>query len=478
MLAKKLRDAVAVPLVVDVDGSLVSGDLLIEGTLRLLAAAPLKLFRLPFWLAKGRAALKRRVAQAVPLAPETLVLNPDVLEEIALAQAAGRQVWLASAADELAVAPLTERLGVTGHFASNGRTNLAGEAKAATLVSRFGAGGFDYIGNERRDLAVWKQARRAIGINLSARLARKVRALDTEARFLPGRDSRPLDYIRALRPHQWSKNLLVFIPLVAAHEIQASLYMLAVGTFVALSAVASGTYVLNDLLDLPHDRQHESKRQRPLAAGKLPLLPMVGFGVALAAGGLVLAWSLSALAGLYILLYLLVTLAYSLSLKRQPFLDVITLAMLFAMRVLAGAAAVLIELSPWFLAFFTFVFLSLAIAKRQSELRALQESGWSTVSGRAYLTADLPVMTAFGAAGGMAAAVVFALYIQTVEVSKSYDRPEFLWLICPLLIYWLGRMTLLANRGVVDEDPVTFALRDRTSWLTGVGVLAAFAVAL
>ena len=478
MPSKKLRDDGSIPLVVDVDGSLVSGDLLIEGTIRLLAATPLKLFTLPFWLARGRATLKRRVARAVPLPPETLVLNPAVLEEVAAAKAAGRQIWLASAADELAVAPLAERIGATGHFASNGRTNLAGEAKAATLVNRFGAGGFDYIGNERRDLAVWKQARRAIGINLSARLARKVRTLDTEARFLPGPGGRPRDYMRALRPHQWSKNALVFVPLVAAHEIQASLYMVAAGTFVALSAVASGTYLLNDLLDLPYDRRHGSKRSRPLAAGKVPLLPMIGFSLALTAGGLVLAWSLSALAGLSILFYLLVTLAYSLALKRKTFLDVITLALLFAIRVLAGAAAAHIELSPWFLAFFTFIFLSLALVKRQSELQALRESGWSTVSGRAYLTADLPVMTAFGAASSMAAVVVFALYIQTAEVGKSYGHPEFLWLICPLLIYWLGRMTLLANRGIVDEDPVTFALRDRTSWLTGASILAAFIAAL
>ena len=285
MPSKKLRDEISIPLVVDVDGSLVNGDLLIEGTLRLLATTPFKLFSLPFWLAKGRAALKRRVAQAVSLPPETLVLNPAVLEEIAAAKAAGRQVWLASAADELAVAPLTEHLGTTGHLTSNGHTNLVGETKAATLVRRFGAGGFDYIGNEWRDLAVWKQARRAIGVNLSARLARKVRRVDTEARFLSSLDRRPLDYLRALRPHQWSKNVLVFVPLIAAHEIQASLYLVAAGLFVALSAVASGTYLLNDLLDLPHDRRHERKRHRPLAAGTVPLLPMVGLSLVLAVGG-------------------------------------------------------------------------------------------------------------------------------------------------------------------------------------------------
>ena len=474
------------PLVVDVDGSLIGGDLLIEGIARLLAVSPLSLFALPFRLAatvvKGRAGLKRRIAEAVPLPPDTLVWNPAVLEEIAAAQAAGRSVWLASASDARAVSPLAETVGAAGCLASDGRTNLAGEAKAAALAARFGERGFDYIGNERRDLAVWKRARRAIGVGLAAGLARKVRALDGEARFLPGLGGGPRDWFRALRPHQWVKNVLVFVPLAAAHETGAGPYLVAAGMFAALSAVASGTYLLNDLLDLPHDRGHPAKRHRPMAAGKVPLLPMIGIGAALAAGGLALAFWLSAAAGLWVLLYLAVTCAYSLSLKRKTFIDVVTLAMLYAVRVLAGAAAVSIAPSPWLLAFFLFLFLALAIVKRQNELRG---SDWSASGGRAYLAEDFPIMAALGAASSFASVVILTLYIQSPETEARYARPEFLWLICPLLLYWLGRMALLAGRGGKDskrlpdnDDPLTFALRDRTSWLTGLGVLAAFAAAL
>ena len=479
------------PLVVDVDGSLICGDLLIEGIARLLSVSPLRLFALPFWLtaamARGRATLKRRIAEAVPLPPATLVLNPAVLEEIAAAKASGVEVWLASAADERVVAPLAETVGATGCLASDGRSNLAGEAKAAALVARFGEGGFDYIGNERRDLAVWSRARRAIGVGLPAGLARKVRALDGEARFLPGPGGGPLDWFRALRPHQWVKNVLVFVPLVAAHETDAGPYLVAAGVFAALSAVASGTYLLNDLLDLPHDRRHPAKRHRPMAAGKAPLLPMIGIGAALAAGGLALAFWLSTAAGLWVLLYLAVTCAYSLSLKRKTFIDVVTLAMLYALRVLAGAAAVSVALSPWLLAFFLFFFLALAIVKRQGEMRALRGSGRFSSGGRAYLAEDFPVMAALGAASGFASVVILTLYIQSPETGERYARPEFLWLTCPLLLYWLGRMALLASRGgsreesgqVPDnDDPLIFALRDRTSWLTGLGVLAAFAAAL
>ena len=471
-------DAAATPLVVDVDGTLVGGDLLIEGAARLIAASPLALLALPFWLAGGRAALKRRIARRVALPPPTLVLNPAVLEEIAAAKAAGREVWLASASDELAVAALAEAVGAAGCLASDGRTNLAGRAKAAALVERFGEGGFDYIGNERRDLAVWKHARHAIGVSLPARLARAVRALDEDARFLPGTCGDPLDCFRALRPHQWVKNTLVFVPLVAAHETEPGLYLVAAGVFAALSACASGTYLFNDLLDLPHDRGHASKRRRPLAAGKAPLLPMMVLGAVLVAGGLALAFRLSATAGFCVLFYLIVTLAYSLSLKQKLFVDVLTLGVLYMVRVIAGGAAVSVALSPWFLAFFIFVFVALAVVKRQGELYGLYESGRTAAVGRAYRAADLPVMAALGTAGAFASAVVFALYVRSPEVSERYARPEFLWLICLLLVYWLGRMTLLANRGAVDDDPVVFAMRDRASWLTGAGVLAAFAAAL
>ena len=469
---------VRVPLVVDVDGSLVSGDLLIEGLARFLVAFPFRLLALPFWLARGRATLKRRIARAVSLPPETLALNPAVLDEIDAAEAMGREVWLASASDEIAVAPLAEAVGATGCLASDGRTNLAGRAKAAVLVERFGEGGFDYIGNERRDMAVWKHARHAIGVNLPASLVGQVRALDGAARFLPGLGGGPRDYFRALRPHQWVKNVLVFIPLVAAHETQPWLYAVTAAVFVALSACASGTYLLNDLLDLPYDRQHTSKRQRPMAAGKVSLLPMMGVGAVLVTGSLGLAFSLSLWVGLSVFGYLIVSLAYSLLIKRQVFLDVVTLALLYAVRVFVGAITASISLSPWFLAFFLFVFLTLAVVKRQHELRALHESGGTNAAGRAYAADDLGAMTALAAGSGFAAVVVFALYTQSSAEQTLYSRPVFLWAICPLLLYWLGRLTLLANRGAVADDPVVFALRDRVSWLTGLGVLTGLVAAL
>lgn len=287
----------------------------------------------------------------------------------------------------------------------------------------------------------------------------------------------PLDYFKALRPHQWVKNALVFVPAMAAHETQIQLWLAAGGVFVALSACASGAYLFNDWLDLPHDRRHASKRHRPVAAGRVALRPLLAIGAALPAGGLALAFWLSIPTGLCVLLYLLVSLAYSLWLKRQVFIDVVVLGLLYGVRVFAGAVAVSVPLSPWFSAFFLFAFFALAIVKRQSELCALQQANQTAADGRAYLAGDLAAMTALGAASGFTSVVVLALYIQSQQVSALYARPEWLWLICPLLIYWLGRITLIANRGAVDDDPVVFALRDRASWVTGLGILAAFFLA-
>ena len=466
------------PLVVDVDGTLIGGNLLFEGIARVLGESPLKLLLLPFWLLAGRASLKRRVALAASLPVSTLILNSAVLKEIELAKAGGQAVWLASGADESAVRPLAEHVGASGVLASDGSVNLVGQAKADRLTDRFGERGFDYIGNERRDLAVWRVARRAVGVNLSTRLVRRLEALASDARLLPGNRGGPIDYLRSLRPHQWIKNVLVFLPLAASHRMEPELYLVVAGIFVALSACTSATYVFNDLIDLPHDRKHETKRHRPMAAGTVSIQAMVGIGLACLTAGLSIAFWLSTAAGVCVVVYLAANLAYSLWLKRKTFLDVITLSFLYAVRLLIGALAISLSVSSWLIGFSMFVFLSLAIVKRQVELRSMSDPTNAGVRGRAYFAADIGTITALGAASAFASVVVLTLYLQSPEVMARYERPDLLWLVCPLLIYWLGRLILLANRGTVDDDPVVFALRDRASWVVAVAFLAVVATAL
>ena len=469
-----------VPLVVDVDGTLVAGDLLIEGVLRLLRKSPLKALRLSFRLlgrARGRAAVKRRVAVEVPVPPETLALNAEVQEVVASASRSGRPVWLASGADELLVRPLAEFVGADGYLASNGTTNLVGAAKARALVERFGSFGFDYVGNERRDLVVWEQARQALGVDLSAATVLKLRGLGLEPLLLSGPYGGWREWVRSLRPHQWTKNLLVFVPTLAAHVDDIDAYLLMAGVFVALSCCASGTYVFNDLLDLPYDRQHPHKRDRPIAAGRVPVLSAAATGTLLVVCGLLAAFQLSESASLGLAVYVVGTLGYSLWLKRLVVVDVIALALLYGVRIQMGATEAAIP-SPWLLFFSLFVFMALAVVKRQSELMDDMAVDEPSGSGRGYVVGDAEVMTALGAGSAFASAVVLALYVQSSEIAVRYARPEMLGLVCPLLIYWLGRLLLLANRGLVHHDPIVFALHDRVSWLVALGIGAVVVMAM
>lgn len=462
------------PLVVDVDGTLVQGNLLIEGLSQLLARRPSLVLALLPWLLRGRAYLKRKVAEAAPPLPEGLVRNPQVASEIEAAREVGRPVHLATGADARAAAPLAAATGVAGVFASDGSVNLVGPAKAEALVAAFGQGGFDYIGDEGRDLPVWRCARRAVGVGLSGRLRARVRAIDSQARFLPGAGGGFAAYVEALRPAHWSKNMLLFVPLLAAHETDLASWLVVLGLFLAFSALVSGTYVVNDLLDLPHDRRHVQKRHRPLASGRLRPGRALGVALALLAAGLAAAFALSTAAGLCLLGYLLLTLAYTLVLKRQLFLDVIVLGGLFVLRVFAGAVAAAVPISAWLAAFALFLFLSLAIAKRTTGLR----DEVPALGGRGYVARDAGPLTVLGGASAFAAVLVLALYIQSPDVAVLYERPAALWLAVPLLIYWLGRLMLLANRGVLDDDPIVFAVRDPASWLMVLGLFGAFALAL
>jgi len=286
------------------------------------------------------------------------------------------------------------------------------------------------------------------------------------------------EYVRALRPHQWVKSALVFVAPVAAHTADPASYLWAAGAFVVLSLVASSGYVLNDIVDIGHDREHPSKRHRPLAAGTVRVLPLAVIGSTLAAVGVAASFLMSVGMGACTVLYLVLAVAYSLRLKRAIIIDVIVLASLYVVRVVAGGVAVAIPVSPWLLAFSLFAFVSLAIVKRRTELANVAEGRQKALLGRGYVAKDAGVMTMLGAASAIGAVIVLALYLQGPEVATRYDQPELLWLVCPVLLYWLGRLLLLANRGVVDDDPVMFAVRDRTSWLAGLLAVAIVAVAI
>lgn len=469
-------------LVVDMDGTLLRTDSLYEALLRLVVEHPVTVLRLPGWIARGKPEFKRLVADRVVLPAEHLPFEPAVIDMVRQARSEGRRTALVSASDHRQVEAVATHLGLFDVVAGTGAEeagpgNLAGKEKADFLCRAFGEEGFDYVGDSRVDLEVWAAAGRRHAVNPSAALKQAAQGRGIE--LLPvaaaGRAPRWRSALRAMRPHQWSKNVLVLLPVLASHDLGAVLPALV--ALVVFSLVASCVYLFNDLIDLPSDRAHPRKCKRPFASGELGIRDGLMLTVVLMALALVLAVAFTPLAFLGALaLYFGVTLAYSVWLKRKLLVDVITLAGLYTLRIIGGSAATGIELSPWLLAFSMFLFFSLAAIKRQAELVDLERRGSDKPAGRGYATSDLPVVRGMAISSGQAAVLVFALYVNSPAVTAIYAHPALMWLVCPVLFYWLGRMEVMTHRGYMDDDPIVFAARDRVSQISAV-VMALIIVA-
>ena len=452
------------PLVVDVDGALVRTDLLVESALTAVRENALIALRFPAWLWRGRSHLKRQVARRIAIEPASLPYNQPLLEHLQRERAAGRPRYLATAADRRHVQALTDPHGIfDGAFASDGQVNLAGEHKARKLVDAFGEGGYDYIGHDAIDLPVWRHAHTACLVNTPARVERAARARSGPCEVIEPRRPGRAAWLRAMRPHQWLKNLLVFLPVFAAHDLSVGGLGASALAFVSFSLMASGVYLLNDLFDLHSDRAHPRKSARPLASDALPLLHGLYLAPALALASVLLAatvgWQLLGI----LLLYGLITTAYSLHLKQLMLVDVATLAGLYTLRVLAGAAAAGVAVSAWLIAFSMFLFLALAIVKRYAELTDFVKADAGVPAGRGYEIGDLSMLAGLGAAAGYSAVLVLALYIESDQVQSLYEHPMFLWGVCALLLYWLSRMLMISHRGGMRDDPLVYALTDRVS---------------
>ncbi len=451
-----------VPLCVDLDGTLVRSDTLHENLLAVARTKPLALLSLPRWLSEGKAAMKQHVGAVARIDAALLPYRDTVLDLIAQARAEGRKVILATAATANVAHAVADHVGLFDEvLCSSDSLNLSSHRKAEMLADRFGAGGFDYVGNHWDDVAVFAQARRVYLVSTGGRLLKAVQRRHPDATMLTEPAARPKVWLKAIRAHQWVKNVLVFIPLAAAGPLtDPRLLGLAICAFVAFSLFASSIYILNDLIDLEPDRLHRTKCKRPFASGRLS----VATGIALIPLMLLASVTLSVLflPPIFLLclcIYGVMTAAYTFRLKRQIVMDVIILAGLYTSRILAGAAATSIKPSFWLLAFSMFIFLCLAMVKRFSELRLAVERE-TTLSGRGYMASDLPVVLSLGSASGMVSVLILALYTQSEIVPKNYPAAEWLWLVPPLMLYWVSRLWMKANRGEVDDDPVVFAVRD------------------
>lgn len=472
-----VQESRSVPLCVDLDGTLIRSDLLVESALLLLARSPWMLFAMIGWLLRGKAHLKGQIARRVELDAAALPYNAALIQWLQ-EQHRIRTVVLCTASDMALARAVAAHAGVFDEvFASDGLRNLSGHRKAEVLVDRFGERGFDYVGNASIDLDVWKHARAAIVVEAGTRLSTAAaRLTDVERRFEVPKASLRL-WLKALRLHQWIKNALIFLPLLAAHRVfDSDAVLRATMAFICFSLCASSVYLTNDLLDLTADRQHHRKRHRPFAAGALPLMAGPIVALLLLIASFSMAWFVSHVFSCALLGYYILTSGYSMRLKRIMMLDVVVLAMLYTTRILAGAAAIHSALSFWLLAFSMFIFLSLAMVKRYTELLAAQKAGKVKASGRGYDVEDIPLIQSLGGSSGYLAVLVLALYINSTASEALYRHPHYLWMLCPLLLYWISRTWAIAHRGIMHDDPVVFAVMDNVSRV--LLVLAALIVAI
>ena len=475
----KLAKVSSPALCVDLDGTLIRGNVLWECVLVLLKTRPATLLWLPLWLLRGRAFLKQKIAGRIRLNPARLPYRQQVLDLLREEKSNGRHIALVTAADRQVAEAVSTYIGLFDEVhASDGQLNLKGSNKAAFLARHFSETGFEYIGDSAADVEVWRRARGAYVVGTETRASQAAAVTTLKGTILEPRVSFRTScrtWINALRGHHWAKNLLLFLPLALSHNLAVEPILRTLAGFALYGFCASGLYILNDLLDLHSDREHPWKKERPFAAGDISIPEGLVASSILLSSSLGLGFFLNLQFGFALLGYATLTMVYSLYLKKIALLDVFILSSFYSFRILAGALISSTPLSQWFLAFSMFFFLSLAMAKRYSELLHASDLVKAGNSGRGYRTGDRELLLSLGVGSSFSAVVIFSLYVHSQDVLLLYSSPDFLFLLCPIVLYWLSRTWLMAHRGELKEDPVTLAIRDPVSY--GVALISALVIA-
>jgi 4-hydroxybenzoate polyprenyltransferase len=461
-------------LVVDLDRALVATDLLWESVLELVRVRPWQVVKLPLWLFQGRACLTRQLARHVDVGVDTLPFRPEVVQFVDSQRRAARTIVMVTAAEEHVARAIADHLSLGDGILAAESDSKSRESRQFDAIQRqCGAGcRFDYVGDAKVDGPILSSARRVILVGPSRRLSERVQRSGAEFGVIRTQSRGFTQAIRALRPHQWAKNVLLFVPLITAHRLSSPADLLrAIIAFASFCMAASSCYLLNDMMDLRADRRHHSKKSRPLASGRLAIPAGLFLWVALTLGAFGSAASLGTSFVAMVFLYIMLTTTYSLFLKRKLMVDVLSLGALYTHRILSGGVATGIVISPWLLAFSLFFFLSLAFSKRYTELQAAAGLP-GKLSGRGYVPGDLEMIRSMGTSSGYICVLVFCLYINSEDVVRLYHKPWLLWIVCLILLYWISRLWFLAQRGELHHDPVVFALRDRISYFAGLLVAA------
>lgn len=465
-------------LAVDLDGTLLRSDSLVESFWSAFGRDWRTPFR-SFWTFcfSGRSALKQLLAQKSLLDVQTLPYDKDVIAYVDAWRGQGGKTALVTAGDQAIANQVAQHLGLFDEvYGSDGNLNLKGAAKAEFLIGRFGVGGYAYMGDAAADLPVWQGAAKAITVNAQQSVKTRANRLGVEVEHLTTKPQSVMPYFKALRPHQWLKNILVFLPMITAHRFESEIFISSFLAFAAFSLIASSVYVLNDLLDLAADRVHPRKSLRPFASGAVPIAHGSWLAMGLLAMGAGIAATLGWRFSLVMLVYYVLTTAYSFSLKRLIVIDICVLACLYTLRIVAGGVASGMLISMWLLAFSIFFFLSLAAVKRQAELIDSAQRGKLVATGRGYQVADVAIVSIIALCAGYVSVLVMALYVNSPLVRGLYPQPRALGGICGILLYWVTYMVMITHRGAMHDDPLVYAAKDRASQICAV-LIVCFAVA-
>jgi len=434
---------------------------------------PFFLFIIPFWLLKGRYYLKSKLLEYVLPNIKLVPINPKIEEFVISERKKGRYIILVTASMQEIANQFKNYYNIFDEaIGSKDDINLVGKTKADYLINRFGRRGFDYIGDSDKDFYVWKSANIAHIVNQNERFINRLREITNIGivwDLLP--KSKFQNFISEIRTYQWTKNLLIFLPLILAHNTNANVYINALLAFFSFSFAASAIYLFNDLMDLDSDREHSTKKNRPMAAGNFPIISAFRWILILIITSLLIALLLHKEFLIVLIMYLVITLVYSIKLKKIYIIDIVVLSILYTFRLIAGSFSTNIPISEWLAGFSLFFFLSMSALKRYVEIKNNLDSDQKAIKGRAYITDDLQIIQNSGISSGLISVMIFFLYINSSKVVQLYNSPEILYLIIPLIVYWILRVWFLAHRGLMNEDPVLFAIADKRSYLFIISIL-------
>jgi 4-hydroxybenzoate polyprenyltransferase len=481
ILLMSIKPEILPPLCVDLDGTLSRSDTLMDAIVLLFSRSPILIIQVFLSIFSGKAAFKGAVAKAIDWQHFRFCWNESVMQYIKQESAKGREVILATGAHAAIAEQVVEKFPCfSGFVATSADENLTGKRKAAALVQRFGSKSFDYIGNDKVDIPVWRAARKAVLVNCDKSIYQQLERESIDYEVLLEKEGALASLLRALRPHQWVKNILVFFPLCAAHMfVDAVAWGNALLMFVAYCLTASSFYVFNDMMDIHADREHPKKYERPFASGALSPLFGIFYFLVLLASGLAAASVIPGQGALLSLLcYIVLNASYTIWIKSSVLLDVIVLGLLYMIRIISGGLAVGATPSSWLLAFSAFLFLSLGLVKRYSELVLKQDSGIEKVAGRGYKPSDSTFVFMLGLTNGLLATLVLAFYVNSDSAFQLYTNPYLTWAVVPAVLYWVSRIWLIAWRREMNHDPVVFAVKDMPTYLTAAFVAVFFFLAI